>query len=56
MLEKQYYTSEDCIRVDKSIKSLQEEITKPNPSNIYQLISFKNFTNSFILKFSGQKY
>ena len=42
MLEKQYYTSEDCIRVDKSIKSLQEEITKPNPSNIYQLISFKN--------------
>jgi hypothetical protein len=42
MLEKQYYTSEDCIRVDKSIKSLQEEITKPNPSNIHQLISFKN--------------
>ena len=43
MLEKQYMTAEDCIRLDKSIKSKQEEeITKPNPSNIYQLISFKN--------------
>ena len=43
MLEKQYMTAEDCIRLDKSIKSKQEEITKPNPSrSIYELISSKN--------------